>query len=96
LQIYWSKRAEIDIGDLLEYIAHDDIAAAYRVYESIRKQVGLLAEHPEIGRIGRVSSTRELVITATPYIVAYRIKQDRVEILRVLHGSRKWNKKFPK
>lgn len=94
--IHWKERAEIEIGDILEYIAQDNITAAYRVYEAIRSQVGLLSQHPEIGRIGRVKGTRELIITATPYIVAYRIKEDRVEILRVLHGSRKWNKRFPK
>lgn len=94
--IDWKERAEIEIGDVLEYIAQDSITAAYAVYEAIRNQVTLLGEYPELGRIGRVKGTRELVITATPYIVAYRIKMDRIEILRVLHGSRKWNKRFPK
>ncbi|ASF47246.1 type II toxin-antitoxin system RelE/ParE family toxin [Methylovulum psychrotolerans] len=94
--IHWKERAEIEIGDVLEYIAQDSITAAYSVYDAIRNQVGLLSQYPEIGRTGRVKGTRELIITATPYIVAYRIKKDRVEILRVLHGSRKWNKRFPK
>ncbi|MCX7086567.1 MAG: type II toxin-antitoxin system RelE/ParE family toxin [Methylococcales bacterium] len=93
--IYWQERAEIEIGDVLEYIAQDSINAAYSVYEAIRNQVSVLGEYPEIGRIGRVKGTRELVITATPYIVAYRIKPDRIEILRVLHGSRKWTKQPP-
>jgi toxin ParE1/3/4 len=96
LLIHWKERAEIEIGDVLEYIAQDSITAAYAVYEAIRNQVTLLSEYPEIGRIGRVKGTRELVITATPYIVAYRVKMDRIEVLRVLHGSRKWNKRFPK
>jgi len=96
LLIHWKERAEIEIGDVLEYIAQGNITAAYDVYEAIRNQVSLLGEYPKIGRIGRIKGTRELIITATPYIVAYRIKKDRVEILRVLHGSRKWNKRFPK
>lgn len=94
--IHWKERAEIEIGNVLEYIAQDSITAAYAVYEAIRNQVTLLGEHPELGRIGRVKGTRELVITATPYIVAYRVKTDIIEVLRVLHGSRKWNKRFPK
>ena len=34
--------------------------------------------------------TRELVVPSTPYIVVYRVQEEYVEILRVIHGSRKW------
>jgi toxin ParE1/3/4 len=34
------------------------------------------------------------VIDRTPDIVAYRIKGDRVRILRVLHGARHWPSRF--
>jgi toxin ParE1/3/4 len=43
-----------------------------------------------MGRSGRVDATKELVILGTPYLVIYRVKGKRVEILRVLHGSRKY------
>ncbi len=33
-----------------------------------------LPENPQMGRPGRVSGTRELVIVQTSYIVPYRIK----------------------
>lgn len=41
---------------------------------------------PEFGRPGRVNDTGELVISNTPYLVAYRILGDGVRILRVLHS----------
>jgi plasmid stabilization system protein ParE len=31
-----------------------------------------------------------LAVTGTPYIVAYRIKGDQIDILAVLHAARKW------
>jgi toxin ParE1/3/4 len=92
LLIDWKERAEIEIGEVLEYIAQDSITAAYAVYEAILNQVTLLGEYPELGRIGRVKGTRELVIKATPSLSPTELKQ----VLRVLHGSRKWNKSFPK
>jgi toxin ParE1/3/4 len=49
-----------------------------------------------MGRPGRVKGTRELVIVGTPYIVAYRIKGDAVQVLRVLHGAQKWPQGFSK
>ena len=62
--------------------------------DEIVRSVGQLAHFPESGRIGRVKNTRELVIVNTPYIVAYRIKGDTIQILAVLHGRRKWPKTF--
>jgi plasmid stabilization system protein ParE len=44
--------------------------------------------HPASGRPGRLRGTRELVVTGTPYIAAYRVVDDMVTILRVLHGAR--------
>jgi len=32
-----------------------------------------LAKNPNVGRLGRVSGTRELVVSRTPYIVVYRV-----------------------
>ncbi|HYU18441.1 MAG TPA: type II toxin-antitoxin system RelE/ParE family toxin [Chloroflexota bacterium] len=42
--------------------------------------VGTLAELPERGRVGRVPGTRELVVSRTPYVVAYRVGERAVEI----------------
>ena len=45
-------------------------------------------------RVGRVSGTREFVITDTPYIAAYQIVEDTLVILRVLHGAQRWSQQF--
>ena len=45
---------------------------------------------PAIGRPGRVLGARKLVIGELPYIVPYRVRETDVEILRVLHTSRRW------
>jgi addiction module RelE/StbE family toxin len=50
---------------------------------------------PEMGRPGRIEGTRELVISRTPYIAAYRIAGDTVRILRVLHGAQQWPDEIP-
>jgi toxin ParE1/3/4 len=34
------------------------------------------------------------VVSGTPYIVPYRLRADRVEVLRVLHAARKWPERF--
>jgi plasmid stabilization system protein ParE len=41
-----------------------------------------------------VAGTRELVVYRTPYIVAYSIAEDHIDILAVMHGARKWPDRF--
>jgi len=43
-----------------------------------------------MGRPGRASGTRELVISGTPFILPYWVRSGEVEILRVMHASRHW------
>jgi toxin ParE1/3/4 len=86
--------ARADLAELVAYIASDNPVAAYRVHDDIRKQTTLLAIYPELGRPGRVRGTRELVVTGTPYIVAYRFAEDVVTVLRLLHGARRWPRKL--
>lgn len=59
----------------------------------IMTAVDLLSSYPSMGRAGRVSGTRELIIPDTPFIVPYRIKNACVEVLRVFHTSQKWPSK---
>ena len=50
----------------------------------------MLAEHPGIGRPGRLEDTRELAVTGLPSVVPYIDERDTVTVLRVLHGAMKW------
>ena len=49
---------------------------------------------PGLGRPGRVPGTRELIVSGTRYIVPYRVKEDVVQIITVLHGAQKWPDRF--
>jgi len=68
----------------LIYIEEDSPRAAVFVDDQIRAQVKQLLQYPETGRLGRIEGTRELIISRTPYIAAYRIAgnvgQDSVQI----------------
>jgi toxin ParE1/3/4 len=47
-----------------------------------------------MGRPGRVPGTRELVVSDTPFILPYRVRDSAVEILAVFHGARQWPEQF--
>lgn len=94
MRIFWEEDAEADLDRTFEYILEDNPEAALRVVETIRETVQILIEHPHLGRGGRVADTREFVIPGTPYIVPYQVIEDRIILLRVLHGTRQWPESF--
>jgi toxin ParE1/3/4 len=65
-------------------------SAAELVANKIYDGVVSLASFPKQGRPGRTKGTRELVFSPLPYIAVYRVKDEAVEIARVLHGSQRW------
>jgi toxin ParE1/3/4 len=86
----WSAYALADRVAIFDYIEADSPQAAIAVDDRIREQVETLRQFPESGRPGRIEGTRELIISRTPYIVAYSVTGNTVRVLRVLHGSRRW------
>jgi len=73
-----------------EYISRDNPVAAARTVAAIVNAVDNLKRFPASGRPGRLSGTRELMASGTPYIVPYRVRGDVVQLIRVFHAARKW------
>jgi toxin ParE1/3/4 len=60
--------------------------------ETIINAIDALTRNPEMGRKGRVSGTRELVIS--PFVIVYASRRDAVELAAIIHGSRNWPGSF--
>ena len=91
MRLRWSRPAEKDLDEIADFIGQDSPAAAARVVlEVIDQTESNLVRNVGIGRAGRVLGTRELIIGSLPYIVAYRVRDGIIEVLRVLHTSRRW------
>ncbi len=90
MQVVWFKRAIEDLQSVRHYIAQDRPVAAQQIVARIKETVSLLSEQPDMGRPGRVPNTKELVVNRTPYTLPYRVRDNRIEILGVLHAARRW------
>jgi toxin ParE1/3/4 len=90
LKIYWLEKALIDMEGAYDFIASDNPPAAENEMNKVLETVKRLSDNPAIGKAGRVAKTRELVVAGTPYIVIYRAKGNRMEILRIFHSARQW------
>lgn len=94
MKIVWSRRAIRHLVALREYIAKDSDQKAALVASRILVAVDLLQSQPEMGRPGRLPGTRELLIPETPFIIPYRIRRERLELLAVFHGGQRWPEKL--
>lgn len=94
MKVRWSPSAYRNLREIHAFIALDNLPAADVLVERVEDAVLMLAQHPEAGRVGRVSGTRELIVPGTSYIVVYGARSSRVEILSVLQAARNWPNRF--
>jgi toxin ParE1/3/4 len=93
--IEWTEQATRQLDQAHDYIAlSNSEAIAGRVTTQIVTAVEQLEGVPMSGRTGRVPDTRELVISNTPFIVAYAVHKVRVVILAIYHGAQQWPPSF--
>jgi len=89
VKLVWTRPAATDRREIRAYIAQDNPSAALALDELLSERAGRLLDHPQLGRPGRVTSTRELVAHRN-YILVYDVTADSVRVLRVLHATRQW------
>jgi len=89
-KLLWTRRSLKDLENIYYYIAQDSQPVAKDVIAGIKKLSENLSYQPFMGRQGRKEATRELIIFKTPFIVVYRVQQDTVEVIRILHSSQQY------
>ncbi|EFL85760.1 hypothetical protein HMPREF0326_01463 [Desulfovibrio sp. 3_1_syn3] len=92
LTIQWTESASEDMDGIADYLLGEGLA--FEDVEGYVKRIFKAPEHlatlPGAGKPGRVPNTREWLVKDTPYALIYRVLADRVQILRVMHGSRQF------
>ena len=80
--------ADEALVDLEGYIAEDNIGAADRHREQLRRRWEQLVNQPRIGRVRDDLKPGYRSITEGEYVIFYRIvSEQEVQIMRVLHGK---------
>jgi toxin ParE1/3/4 len=91
MRIRWTELAARDFAHICDYTEkHEGPRAARRVALKMHETIGWLVQFPHRGRPGRKSDTRELIFTGLPFLAIYRLREDVIEINRILHGAQKW------
>jgi toxin ParE1/3/4 len=94
MKVKWLNTALLNLDSAATYLYERNPNSAEVFIREVKSLTEYLTEQPSLGRKGRVSGTRELILTNFPYIIPYRIKDDHVEILRVFSTKMKLPKKW--
>ena len=85
VQVVWSREALSHLVNIRSYIRQFSPLAAANVSARLLSAGANLADYPERGRAIR-RNVRELAVVP-PYLIRYRVEDDRVLILRIRHGA---------
>lgn len=87
MRIRWTLAAADDLQHIHDYLSKHEPHLARPTVMAMREAVLSLRKFPNRGRPGVAEGTRELLHERLPYIVAYRVKKDVVEVLHIWHPS---------
>ena len=90
MRLRWTPEAADDLESIADYLFDKAADNAARLILRIYLAPSALKIFPSQGRTGRISGTRELTLPSLPYVIVYKVSNDAVHILRILHGARQW------
>jgi toxin ParE1/3/4 len=89
-----SPRAARDVDQTSAYLSLHSLEAGVRFYDAVRVTLEALVEFPHVGRVRLFSDQSLRNIRSWPIegfpstLVLYQIQEERLWIVRILHGSR--------
>lgn len=92
IRLVWTIEANADLRRIDNWLLEQSTAdVAVRTLVAIKQRADFLLNFPRGGRPLGPPDYRLLRVFDTPYLIAYRVKNDQVEILRVFHEREDWH-----
>jgi toxin ParE1/3/4 len=86
--------AEKDLTEIIEYVQLDSPQSALNLLDEIDSTISKLEDFPYMGKIPKDARLQYLnyrILIVSSYLVFYVVKDNIVEIRRILHGKRKYD-----
>jgi toxin ParE1/3/4 len=87
MRIRWTLAAAADLEHIKDYLTEHSPHLAQSTVRELYETIRSLKASPNRGRMGRIEGTRELVFSHLPYIAAYRVKEQTIEVLHIYHTA---------
>ena len=91
MRINWTEPALADIEAIYDFIARDSSHYATRFVRRLLEAVERLAALPVLGRIVPEGDGRHWEVFESPYRIVYRVEDDVVHVIRLVHGACDFN-----
>lgn len=92
VEIKWTNNALEELDDIALYISRDSPKYAEILISQIYEMVDHLKQFPKIGRkVPEYNNPNLREILYNNYRIIYLIKKEHLEIISIIHGSRKLN-----
>ena len=90
-EVIWSPRSKDALSAIFRYVAHQDVRQAIRIGQLLLDAGNSLGRQLT-GRPGRYPRHYEKSITDLNYILIYRLRRERDEvvIVDIIHSRRNW------
>jgi len=88
MKVHWTRNAVDQLVNIYEYISLNSPTYGKQMVDKITHRSEQIADHPLSGRKVpeyEAQDIRELI--EKPYRIIYRIKQDQIDVLAVIHGA---------
>lgn len=88
MKVHWTLNAIGHLTNIYEYIALNSPTYARRMVDRITRRSEQISAQPLSGRKVpeyEAEDIRELI--EKPYRIIYRVKQDQIDVLAVIHGA---------
>jgi addiction module RelE/StbE family toxin len=92
-QVRLLSTAEEDFTEIISFIAADNPIVADAIANKIEKNLELLSDNPNLGRIPREEEIRNLgyrYLIVQNYLIFYTIEEKTIFVHRILHGARNY------
>ena len=91
MNVHWTETAQSHLQSIHDYIAKDSTRNAQRFVDRITRKSQEIGTLPEAGSIvPEFGSPDVREVFEKSYRIVYRILKDRIDVLAVIHGARKF------
>ncbi len=92
VEIKWTNKALEELDDIANYISKDSSNYAQILVKQIYEMISHLKLFPKFGRkVPEYNNPNIREILYKNYRIVYLVKQEHLEIISVIHGSRRLN-----
>ena len=89
--VHWSDLAVENLADIHEYVSRTSPGYATSIIDRLIKRSEQIGSFPHSGRIvPEFTDPRLREVFEEPYRIVYRVKENQIDVLAVVHGSRAW------